>query len=373
MPKRPRRSARAKTLVRLYTKLRQGYEQRKRRRISRLKRLYRLLSIPSTGHLSMSSLSSESSPSTLSDTTDSLRSEDEDNTSEDSWAEVLGSDWWQGRRIMGSDTSLASDGDSDNPELVSQGDHHSDSSSASSGYSGDAELSLESGLEVSDDEDAGEESSGDRWARLRRWVRQSIAEMYVSRYEMPRNEIPRGPSRMHHVLFTLKSARPDQFREELRVTPRTFDVLVTKLQYDIVFRNNSRCPQMPVEEQLAIALFRFGHDGNAASLQGVANWAAVGKGTVLLVTRRVMTAILRPGFMNEAVRFPDPEEKEAEKKWVHRHSCRAWRNGWCLVDGTLVPLAERPHWFGESYFDRKNRYSLNIQARLSRLSLYTSI
>ena len=167
---------------------------------------------------------------------------------------------------------------------------------------------------------------------------------------------------MHHVLFTLKSARPDQFHEELCVTPHTFDVLIDKLQYDIVFGNNSRCPQMPVEGQLAITLFRFGHDGNAASLQGVANWAAVGKGTVLLVTRQVMTAVLRPEFMNEAVRFPDAEEKEAAKKWVHQHSCRAWRNGWCLVDGTLVPLAERPHWFGESYFDRKNRYSLNIQA-----------
>ena len=169
---------------------------------------------------------------------------------------------------------------------------------------------------------------------------------------------------MRHVLFALKTARPDQFREELRVTPHTFDVLISKLGDDIVFQNNSHCPQMPVEEQVAITLFRFGHDGNAASLQGVANWAGISKGTVLFVTRRVMTAVLRPEFMNEAVRFPTAEEKETAKKWIHQHSCRAWRNGWCLVNGTLVPLAERPHWFGKSYFDRKNRYSLNIQVRL---------
>ena len=110
--------------------------------------------------------------------------------------------------------------------------------------------------------------------------------MYASCYEMPRtNEIPQGPSRMHLVLFTLKSAHLDQFHEELCVTPRTFDILVNKLQYDMVFGNNSHHPQMPVGEQLAIILFHFGHDGNAASLQGVANWVAVGKGTVLLVTR----------------------------------------------------------------------------------------
>ena len=115
MHKPPRRSARVKTLVRLYITLRHSYEQRKRRCISRLKGLYCLLSIPSTGHLSLSSLSSESTLSSLSDTTDS---EDEEPTGEDSWAEVLGSDW-RGRRILGSDTSLASE-DSDIPEIVSQ-------------------------------------------------------------------------------------------------------------------------------------------------------------------------------------------------------------------------------------------------------------
>jgi hypothetical protein len=167
---------------------------------------------------------------------------------------------------------------------------------------------------------------------------------------------------MHHVLFTLKSAHPGQFHEDLCVNPLTFDALVGKLQNDSVFRNNSSKPQMPVEEQVAITLYRFGHDGNAASFQGVANCAVVGKGTVLLVTCQVMTAVLQPEFMDEAVHFPDAEENEAVKKWVHRHSCKAWCNGWCLVDGTLIPLAEWPHWFGESYFNRKNQYSLNIQA-----------
>jgi hypothetical protein len=75
---------------------------------------------------------------------------------------------------------------------------------------------------------------------------------------------------------------------------------------------------MPVEEQVAITLYRFGHDSNAASIQGVANWAAVGKGTVLLVTCQVMTTILQPEFMDEAVHFPDAEERKAAKKWVHR-------------------------------------------------------
>ena len=31
------------------------------------------------------------------------------------------------------------------------------------------------------------------------------------------------------------------------------------------------------------------------------------------------------------------------------------------MDGTLVPLAFRPFWYEQSYFDRKCQYSLNIQ------------
>src|ERR1700722_8674688 len=99
------------------------------------------------------------------------------------------------------------------------------------------------------------------------------------------------------------------FRQELRVSPATFDRLVAKIVLDPVFTNNSQNAQIPVEEQLAIVLFRFGHDGNAASLQKVANWAGVGKGTILLVTRRVMTSILRREFMSEAVQMPTDAEK----------------------------------------------------------------
>ncbi|KAJ7346272.1 hypothetical protein DFH08DRAFT_701535 [Mycena albidolilacea] len=185
--------------------------------------------------------------------------------------------------------------------------------------------------------------------------------MYDHRYKQPRDTLPRGPSYLHHVLTALKAGRADHFRQSLRVSPLTFDKLVSALEDDPIFFNNSNSPQLPVDEQVAVALYRFGHDGNAASMQAVANWAGLGKGTVHLITRRVMTAVLRPGFMQEAVRMPTATEKEAAKRWVQQHSCKAWRNRWCFVDGTLVPLEQCPTWYGESYFDRKCNYSLNLQ------------
>ncbi|KAJ7660894.1 hypothetical protein DFH06DRAFT_988592 [Mycena polygramma] len=188
--------------------------------------------------------------------------------------------------------------------------------------------------------------------------------MYENRYEAPRDTLPRGPSYLHHVLTALKAGRPDHFRQNLRVSPRTFDKLVAALEEDPVFFNNSNQAQLPVEQQVAVALYRFGHDGNAASIQAVANWAGLGKGTVHLITRRVMTAVLRPEFMQRAVHLPTDEEKERAKRWVQKHSFKGWRNGWCFVDGTLIPLDQRPNWYGESYYDRKCHYSLNFQVRI---------
>ncbi|KAI5830830.1 hypothetical protein K523DRAFT_271410 [Schizophyllum commune Tattone D] len=197
--------------------------------------------------------------------------------------------------------------------------------------------------------------------RLARVVLGEIQDMYSQRYRVPRDNLPRPPGQLVHLLTVLKPHRPDKFRENLRVTPATFDKLLAAIQNDPVFYNNSQNDQIDVSHQLAIALYRFGHFGNAVSLQKVANWSGYSKGTVNLVTRRVMTALLRPSFRERCVRRPTDTEKERAKQWVEAHSCKEWRDGYCMVDGTLVPLYTRPYFFGESYFDRKCNYSLNIQ------------
>lgn len=213
-------------------------------------------------------------------------------------------------------------------------------------------------IEDSDVEDMGQSSM----LRLGRRIRVEISEMYSERYEEPHDvPIPRPPAQMPHVLRVLKHERPDHFREILRVSPVTFDRIVDGIKDDPVFTNESNNPQLPVEEQVAIALYRFGHDGNAAGHAAVARWAGAGRGSPSLHTKCVLTAVLRHDFMEQAVCFPTEEEKEEAKAWVEAHLCHAWRDGWLMVDGTLIPLFDRPFWYGESYFDRKCNYSLNIQ------------
>jgi hypothetical protein len=153
----------------------------------------------------------------------------------------------------------------------------------------DSDDPFSDGADADDEEDDDDEEDP---PLLRRWVRGQIDDMYSHRYEVPRDELPRGPSYLTHVLTVQKAHRPDHFRQALRVSPATFDRMVQTLKNDPVFSNNSPNAQISVEQQVAVTLYRFGHDGNAAGLQGVANWAGLGKGTIHLITRRVMTAIL---------------------------------------------------------------------------------
>ena len=67
---------------------------------------------------------------------------------------------------------------------------------------------------------------------------------------------------------------------------------------------------------------------------------------------------------DSAIRWPSEDEKEESKWWVEAASCYAWRDGYCMVDGTLVVLFQKPGYYGEAYFDRKSNYSLNLQVRL---------
>ncbi|KAF7311727.1 DDE Tnp4 domain-containing protein [Mycena indigotica] len=199
-------------------------------------------------------------------------------------------------------------------------------------------------------------------SRVLGWVEAQIREMYAQRYSVPRVPLIRPESRLKTCLESWKHKDKLAFRGELRIWPTTFDKLLRKIEGHAVFTNNSNYGQTPVEIQLAVALYQFGHDGNGVSLQAVSWWSGLGKGTVPRCTRRVITAILGSGMLAEYVRMPTASEKEEAKAWVEKTSgCREWRDGWCMVDGTLIPLATRPNWFGPSYFDRKMNYSMNLQ------------
>jgi len=66
---------------------------------------------------------------------------------------------------------------------------------------------------------------------------------------------------------------------------------------------------MPVKEQAAIALYRFGHYGNAASVMKVGLQFGVGYGTVKLVTTRILKATCSERFHSASVQWAIPQAK----------------------------------------------------------------
>ncbi|KAF6746460.1 hypothetical protein DFP72DRAFT_823115 [Ephemerocybe angulata] len=172
-------------------------------------------------------------------------------------------------------------------------------------------------------------------------------------------KVPKA-SQLPLVLGQFKENDPKRFQRNLRVSPATFDALVLAIEDHSVFHNRSyTAKQFPVEIQLAIALYRFGHFGNAASVEGVAQWSGTSAGLIVKSTVRVIVAFL--SLHDKVIRWPSPSEKKAAKQWVEDESCPAWRDGFCMVDGTLIPLFEKPGHHGETYFDRKGNYSFSIQ------------
>ncbi|KAJ8092390.1 hypothetical protein PM082_023845 [Marasmius tenuissimus] len=188
-----------------------------------------------------------------------------------------------------------------------------------------------------------------------------LAATHANRYNQEQTKIPKTKDNIRLLLTEYKQNFPEIFRSFVHMTPHSFDRLLDLISSHYVFTNNSSIPQMPVEVQLAIALYCFGHYGNAASAMKVALWAGVRVGTVKLVTDQVMLACLDKSFRVSTIYKPDESAKEKAKEWVEGRSCLEWRDGWLMIDGTLVPLYARPAHFGNTWFDCKSNYSMNVK------------
>lgn len=167
-----------------------------------------------------------------------------------------------------------------------------------------------------------------------------------------------------HLLDHFAEFRPHLFRQKVRVDPEIFDCILERISDHPIFKSKSNNPQLPVAVQLAIFLYRAGHYGNAASAEDVSQWAGVSVGSVVNCTDRTMIAILDQH--DDFVSVPTAHSLDAElaRRFVEAKSCEAWRGGIFAADGTSINLFQKPALYGETYYDRKSRYSLNCQVRL---------
>jgi hypothetical protein len=183
----------------------------------------------------------------------------------------------------------------------------------------------------------------------------------TTRYLHARDPVPKSGNMHIAWIYAEDPKDHNRFQGMFRVSPLVFQVILELIQDHKVFQNNSNTPQTPVDIQLAVALYRLGHYGNAASVQDVARMAGIGDGSVENFTYRCFDAIesLHSMFMRPLTR----DEKEREKQWMDDHvGFRGlWREGWIMYDGTIVVLFSKPGLNGDAYYTRKANYGLNVQ------------
>lgn len=149
----------------------------------------------------------------------------------------------------------------------------------------------------------------------------------------------------------------NNFRQAFRMNKDTFNFILNKIENHHIFHNNSLHKQQPVWLQLLVSLERFGFDGNASSIGKIARSMGISNGTVVLYSNRVIEALL--SLRESFIKWPAPVERQKTSNYFEENHKLSGCVG--VVDGTLVNLCQKPSIDPETYWTRKQRYSMNVQ------------
>ena len=173
------------------------------------------------------------------------------------------------------------------------------------------------------------------------------------RYLNPRLDQPKLEG-LRNLFWDLSD---EQFKQYSRMDKTSFVHILGLIEDDPVFHNNSRIKQMYPWYQLAVALHRFGTDGNGSSIDGVALQVGISHGSIANYTRRVIKALL--ALKDNYIRWPNAAERaEISHRFALKHGLFGAVG---IVDGTPVHFFQRPGLDGEIWWTRKMRYSMNVQ------------
>lgn len=177
--------------------------------------------------------------------------------------------------------------------------------------------------------------------------------MLSYRYLNEREKIPKSDA-MRLMLGDFPDA---EFRQIVRMDKASFVEVNRMIRNHPIFQNESRNKQQPVWIQLMVTLNRLGCDGNGASVGRTARSCGVSYGSVCKYTKRVFTALL--SLQKLEVKWPDAAERVSiSERFGQEHGI--W-GGVGVIDGTPAHIFQRPHVDGETFFTRKQRYSMNVQ------------
>ncbi|KAE8230518.1 hypothetical protein CF326_g4475 [Tilletia indica] len=216
-------------------------------------------------------------------------------------------------------------------------------------------------VDAFDADQRGDTDSADEDLRHASQFLQALEAVHNQRYLSARNTVARINITIGERLLAYEREGDRQrYRQLVRMEPAAFRNIVSRLSAHPTF-NPAHGRMAPIEDQVAIALFRFGHDGNGASVGNVAELCAYSEGSIVNFTRRTVKALC--ALETSVLCWASESEKEQSKAWVQdRCGVKEWRNGYASVDGVHIICAWGPGLdHGDSFMNRKRRFSFNVQ------------
>ncbi|TFK22277.1 hypothetical protein FA15DRAFT_557805, partial [Coprinopsis marcescibilis] len=104
----------------------------------------------------------------------------------------------------------------------------------------------------------------------------TVLSAYETRYINGRHhQVPKAGN-LHLAWEYLKNPNDHRrFLNMLRLPPLSFQTLLHLIENHTIFQSGTNNSQAPVEDQLAVTLYRMGRSGNSTSVEDVARMAGV--------------------------------------------------------------------------------------------------
>lgn len=239
--------------------------------------------------------------------------------------------------LLESSSSDDSDSDSDRDSCDNSG--HSDS------YS---DADLDSSSDDSEDSSHMMEDEGNPGPLLELYAMMESTRYFVTKTCTSKSK--------DFILNYFHHLPPLIFRQMTRMDKPSFFALADLIEDHPVFRTPTANDQAPVVWQLAVTLDRLGHEGNGSCFNRLIPTWGVSVGSLNNFTKRCFFAL--EAALKGQLRWPGRAERQTI---AQEFALKGFPGCVGLIDGTLVPLSQRPKEDGECYYSRKCRYHVNVQ------------